>query len=261
MPSISTLPQQADYDTPEQAVQRCLQQEAKKSLTIGAVRNDLRGRIDRLGHPYAGAVDARIEQHRTRLLTAFQRAEKRLTTATRGSEQLHVDAALSGTQTQGYAYVGQGAQTIRINPDALADVGTERGEGALKNLIAHERSHAEDQEMMGDVFMRGKITGTQVLERRSERAGAEVEGKSGDTHRENQPSAYAAAQDLGGELEKLVGQSTFDERVRNGDTVGLQADVIKKQAERHLLTPEMVQEGIRETGQTYRDAFNLAMAA
>ncbi len=180
--------------------------------------------------------------------------------ATANSKDMQFDNALTGTEVSGYATLNAGRGGVRLNRDRVKNLSKKSGKDAYKNLVAHELDHATKQKAMGSVVTNKRISGWSLNEKKSERAGKAAQGQSKNFRRPNQPDNYSQAEDDGEQIEELgVSEQKFNKHVENGDTFGLQVDIIKAGTDNGKLSPEQIQSNIQQYGKGYQHAVQVAL--
>lgn len=145
------------------------------------------------------------------------------------SRQARINKALDATSTKGRARVAGGAQAVEFQSDIVVGLSDNEKADESQNTNAHELSHATKQKPMGDVRI-GKdvISGTDLHELISEEDGSKKETGSPDELRDDAPADYQRAHGHGKTFQALgVTREQYHKRVADGDTKGLQKDLIE----------------------------------
>jgi hypothetical protein len=211
------------------------QREALKAATVGeyieGVRAAAQSVLDPLGRQELADYTAAID----------------VTTA--GQKHIQLDADIYDTHVLGYAQIGGGEQSIRLNAAVVMDVDSDAGADEFADVVAHEKTHATKQAPMGDlIYKEDTMTAGRLYEAQAEMHGQEARGKSIHHHRKGQPKDYAEAQTAGLELLTVVSRNDFEDAMADGDSEGLQTQIWIAGLSDGSLTPDMVIEQASELG-------------
>jgi hypothetical protein len=176
-----------------------------------------------------------------------------------GERGMRINRSLEGTTTNGRAKVGGGVGSVELRPDVLVGLSDEQKKGNAANTVQHEKSHAVDQKLMGTVFAYGEITSFDLHEMVSEEAGSTEESGNPNELRDDAPPDYREAHSKGKELQSWgVGRTQYQKRIAEGDTQGLQEDILQGGLDRGRITPADI---VRNIGIYRNDTYAKAALA
>ncbi len=219
---------EADQDVAVEARRLELETVKRAATTGDAIRT-----MYELGHklkesgPESEEIQGVTQKSRAAVAELIQHDASAAEDVIGSNTNLKLNVELVGTSTKGRAFVGGGDGGVELASNAVIGLSDAANAEEANDLIAHERSHANDQKLMGSVYTTEEVTSFDLHELRSEKAGAEARGENENSVRDDAPPEYVEAHGTGAELEQWGVTSTqFDTHIANGDTVGLQTDII-----------------------------------
>lgn len=158
------------------------------------------------------------------------------------TRQARINAALDNTAIKGQAKVDGGASGVQYQSTIVVGLSDADRAGEAANTNAHEFSHATRQKPMGDVQLgRETISSTDLHELVSEEHGSEEETGNAADLRDDAPADYKRAHGHGATFQGLgISREQYQQRIADGDTEGLQQDVIEGGIAKGTVTVEEV---------------------
>ncbi len=258
MAYLDTAPAGVDVDQDVAAeAQRLELETVKRAATTGdAIRTMYElGHQLKEGGPETEEIQGVTQESRAAVGELIQNDASAAEDVVGSNTNLKLNVELVGTSTKGRAFVGGGDGGVELANNAVVGLSDAAKAEEANDLIAHERSHANDQKPMGSVYTTEEVTSFDLHELRSEKAGAEARGENENTVRDDAPPEYVEAHGTGAELEQWgVSSDRFDEHIAAGDTVGLQADLIEGGLDRGKLRLADVVKNAAENGAEYANA-------
>ncbi len=165
----------------------------------------------------------------------------------KGKENLKLDVSKEGTGVLGTARLNEGEGSVLLNTQIVTDFQTIAGKETYTNVTAHELSHALDQDAIGTVYAGNTtVTTFDLVEDKSERAGAQALGKGKNYRRPGQPPEYARAQENAEKVRSIgVKEMEMDEAIKEGDTEALQRRILEAGIESGQFTLESLGEQLQ----------------